>query len=764
MIRKELLLVAAHRSGRQLLSRLAGVPERQIAQWLRFTELLRINGIGPKYADLLFEAGADSLGRLRVRNPDRLRDTLLQVNSEKNLVRRLPSRGEVQLWVNQAQSLEPLTDLSVKEGQVEAGRIIRSLGLATQLEGIGPSLWEQMARVDPNQLPDPGHPSEKQDLVPPEGQPYVPAMAPKDVLVRPKRYANAALMEPEEEKVLPKRAPLKPGREFRLRVDIGELSPESAVEDEVPIPEDLLPDEDLWLEVVVSSTRFDLGQTRGDLGKSNTVFGELFLPADGGHATTPGGERFLYVWMRAPMEGQLAQARISYYYKNDLVQSQLLVADIGTLSGGFRVEVDYTLSSTFAGLRPIPDRPTLSFLTNDNGDGTRQIILRSGDRDGKRLGAITYELDEETIGELVRRIRKTLSSESVAPARHKRRRRQLISDLKKLAPLGWKLWAAVVREIRKLYAVLDEQEGVVLQVARPVGGSYTFPWGLMYDIHLEDEVEWTICPMVDEWDEALPLVDSKVRRCPEAPKSGHDANTLCPFGFWGYRYPIEQLASTDRETFRIFKDEPSLLEIVVAETQYKVDQRALSSHVQEIERIAKSRFPQAEVSEGKDKKKIQELLGRDLPLVYFYCHGERPKPGDPATYLGVGKREAIRAEDIKGWILNWFRRERKVVWGDVRPLIFINACHSIEINPDTLTNYLDALVGEAHAAGVIGTEVKVHQRLAMDLAAQFFRHFLSEGWSVDQAMHDVRMDFLAKGNLFGLVYTTYCRADLKLVA
>ncbi len=52
----------------------------------------------------------------------------------------------------------------------------------------------------------------------------------------------------------------------------------------------------------------------------------------------------------------------------------------------------------------------------------------------------------------------------------------------------------------------------------------------------------------------------------------------------------------------------------------------------------------------------------------------------------------------------------------------------------------------------------------MDLAAQFFRHFLSEGWSVDQAMHDVRMDFLAKGNLFGLVYTTYCRADLKLVA
>lgn len=107
-------------------------------------------------------------------------------------------------------------------------------------------------------------------------------------------------------------------------------------------------------------------------------------------------------------------------------------------------------------------------------------------------------------------------------------------------------------------------------------------------------------------------------------------------------------------------------------------------------------------------------------------------------------------------------RQNKRVWDKVRPLVFVNACHSLDIRPDTLLSYLDAFVGAAHAAGVIGTEVKVDQKLAADVAEQFFGHFLRERMSVEAALRAIRLDYLANGNILGLVYTSYCWADLRI--
>jgi len=98
----------------------------------------------------------------------------------------------------------------------------------------------------------------------------------------------------------------------------------------------------------------------------------------------------------------------------------------------------------------------------------------------------------------------------------------------------------------------------------------------------------------------------------------------------------------------------------------------------------------------------------------------------------------------------------------VRPLIFVNACHSLAVEPETFVSYLDAFITDGHAAGVIGTEVKVAQPLAMDVADQFFRRLLSRTYTVETALREIRLDYLAAGNLFGLVYTPYCWADLKL--
>jgi hypothetical protein len=327
----------------------------------------------------------------------------------------------------------------------------------------------------------------------------------------------------------------------------------------------------------------------------------------------------------------------------------------------------------------------------------------------------------------------------------------------------------VAPRFHDLYDVLDRYESVVLQVSRPSTSSYAFPWGLIYDIPIVSDEELTLCPLVAEWDGVAEMVTRGLRRCPQAPE-GHAENTLCPFGFWGYRYPIEQLSSTDRPVSEIPipLDEP--FDVLAIQTERGVNPAELADHIEVLRTHLKSVYPRGSLREARDRASARDLLGRDVPLVYFYCHGERPGVSDPGvpsalrrqqTYLGIDGHEKLTPTDFTGWVLQWQRLEGRRVWDGVRPLIFINACHSAEINPDTLVSYLDAFVGTAHAAGVIGTEVRVNQKLAMDVAAEFLGRFL-RGWTVDLALHAVRTDYLARGNLLGLVYTPYCMADLSL--
>jgi hypothetical protein len=198
----------------------------------------------------------------------------------------------------------------------------------------------------------------------------------------PKRYANAALVDEVTEGVLDRDKPLVAGQVICLRLDIGPLSDESGVINPEAIPEHLLPRTDLWLEVMVSSTHFAVSESRLDLSQPGIARGRFFLPQDGSPAQTPNGERWLPFWLRAPEEGGQARARVGYYYKAHLVQSQLLSADVDTGEGGWQVEIDYTLSESLVGLEALPERRQVSIVTNDNGDGSHQIIVRAADGAG----------------------------------------------------------------------------------------------------------------------------------------------------------------------------------------------------------------------------------------------------------------------------------------------------------------------------------------------------------------------------------------------
>jgi len=710
-----------------------------------------------------------------------------------NEVVQLPER----LWRTFEPDISALAALYVQVGKEDAlfcsqlAWIVSRAGLERVLDALGPrlaqgdqaeratliSLIEEATRYAPyDRGPVYGGGGAPADLQPPgvdallHFQAQEAAIGGKgpSIVEPPKRYANATLMDEAAERVLDRDHPLAAGQMISLRLDIGPLSDESGVVNPEAIPEHLLPRTDLWLEVMVSSTHFAVSECRSDLDGPGIAHGRFFLPRDGSPAQTPEGERWLYFWLRAPLGDGPARARIGYYYRAHLVQSQLLTAGVGPGEGGWQVETDYTLSESLVGLEALPERRQVSIVTNDNGDGRHQIVARAADGAGTPLAEpCTYELDSDTVGGVVDELRSSLSSRS--PTRVERRKRDLIQDLLTLAPLGHRLFHAVVGpHVQEVYTPLIEHADAVIQVTRPTSAGYVFPWGLMYEITLEldergrlDRNAAQICPVVDMWDEVGPMVAHGLRQCPAVDNGVHEANTLCPFGFWGYRYPIEQLSSTASPVLEIHVPAGGHFEVAAVQTQYGVDLDALAAHIADLRGRLQRRFPAADVTEGKDRAQIQTLLGQDLPAVYFYCHGERPAAGSPETYLGVGDRERITAMDFQNWVKDWLLQDRKRVWDRVRPLVFINACHSVEISPDTLVSYLDAFVGAGHAAGVIGTEVRVNQQLAMDVAAQFFERFF-RGETVDQALRAVRLDLLAHGNLFGLAYTPYCWADLHM--
>ncbi len=104
---ERLLLIAAHKRGREDLADQVMIPEKLILEWVNLADLIRIKGIGEEYSDLLEKAGVDTVKELGRRRPETLYSNLVRINYEKKLVRRIPSQNNVQNWVKQSKKLEP---------------------------------------------------------------------------------------------------------------------------------------------------------------------------------------------------------------------------------------------------------------------------------------------------------------------------------------------------------------------------------------------------------------------------------------------------------------------------------------------------------------------------------------------------------------------------------------------------------------------------------------------------------------------------------
>jgi predicted flap endonuclease-1-like 5' DNA nuclease len=103
-----LLLVASKRQGREDLAEETGISESKILRLVQLADLMRVKGIGSEYTRLLDRVGVQTLKQLGRRSPQRLMDDFANLNSERQVVQRMPSIGDVRDWVEGAKRMASL--------------------------------------------------------------------------------------------------------------------------------------------------------------------------------------------------------------------------------------------------------------------------------------------------------------------------------------------------------------------------------------------------------------------------------------------------------------------------------------------------------------------------------------------------------------------------------------------------------------------------------------------------------------------------------
>jgi hypothetical protein len=525
-------------------------------------------------------------------------------------------------------------------------------------------------------------------------------------------------------------------------------------------------------------------------------------------------------------EGRImtARARVCLYYENNLLQSAVVkvgvVKDPDTsLEEDNDVYVDYRLTGSFRQLERYSTRTmqldpkkeakelpvTLNLTINDDGGGGHRLLV-------KKYGDLVPGLmPYNAVGtlDLLASAREKLKEcfyqrdalgKVPAGAANKdpdgldpengKTLQQFKLDLFVLADLGQKLyWTAFTQVAPEA----DDQTSLawkqalkaalsltgVIQIARTKGvpAEYVFPWGLIYDHDLSmDTSNWKYCKIIEkEWVKGR-RKGSFDMPCPLNILPGDHEDLLCPYGFWGIRHMVEQPITPLRKRDGQYLpfDTPDeipvgngLMQVAIAITRdQNLDAKAITAHLDHLKGNHDLEFVAPGAAD--DYEKVQNILP-GAQMVYFLCHGELDTTLVPCEpYLGVGFRDnnpahRVYPRDLSKWALSP-NQPNLAKWPDQRPLVFINGCHTSDLKPTQILNFVTTLA-DIQAGGVIGTEVSIRLPLATEVAELVFTKLLEtkpngERFSVGEAIQQMRWSLLNKGNLLGLAYTPYCLASL----
>jgi predicted flap endonuclease-1-like 5' DNA nuclease len=103
----DLLEKCGAKKGRASLSDETGIPESLILTWVNHADLMRINGIGAQFSELLEAAGVDTVKELAHRNAENLHAKLVETNEQLGVSGRIPSVDDLRDMIAQAKTLDP---------------------------------------------------------------------------------------------------------------------------------------------------------------------------------------------------------------------------------------------------------------------------------------------------------------------------------------------------------------------------------------------------------------------------------------------------------------------------------------------------------------------------------------------------------------------------------------------------------------------------------------------------------------------------------
>src|SRR6185295_8907709 len=95
---EKLLEASKTAKDRKILAEKLGVDEQLVLRWANLTDRMRIKGVREPYAELLKDAGVDTVRELKYRNPGRLAERMASANSKYKRVRLLPSEKRIGRW------------------------------------------------------------------------------------------------------------------------------------------------------------------------------------------------------------------------------------------------------------------------------------------------------------------------------------------------------------------------------------------------------------------------------------------------------------------------------------------------------------------------------------------------------------------------------------------------------------------------------------------------------------------------------------------
>ncbi len=563
--------------------------------------------------------------------------------------------------------------------------------------------------------------------------------------------------------------PLLPNKPYYFWLEVGEPVAGSIEVTPTALPDELPPK--ARLQVVLYDFQAGIEQSRPD------AIGEIEIQEDGTvkvvkPVAIPEGQagtelvacRLFFPLRTSPQNGRY-QLRCNIYYQQTLLQSRLITFYVQEwprrMPNALISELDYVLSRTFNGRTLSGMGPTkLSIMLNDNGNGTHGFRFF-----GENQFKNDAELSEGELTNLIKMARGALrkaawgDEQPYQPGKTYRYNNRpnidrLRSDLITFARRGYSFYTALISRLAgdtdKAWELADLmlKPGQV-QIASKQSARLVIPAAMMYDYPLDDgrsNSQLSLCPTFQNaWENGDPLAETE---CFQGNCPTYDQDTvICPSGFWGFRHSLGLPVSIDEAP-----DAPSEIPVegdvtLAVSVSTDPDLTLRPGHEQHLQAMG---F-EWEYADSRDGS-LEMLKQTDPELVYFYCHGGLQ---NDLPYLSLGKPGSERFTPSS--LFN-----KRIRWRKIRPLVFINGCHTTQLTPERALDLVTAFVSTSHAAGVVGTEISIFEPIAVTFAEECFRRFLLEKETLGDAIRGARLKMLQEGNPLGLVYIPYALPGLHL--